>query len=148
MLILSVPSMRQHNLVNTTSEMSDDLEDCMLTYSNAKYVSKKMYKQKNREYLKRIQSYVDWCFCLHPDYRQHRSYPQVQDWSTQYPPTGDSLCKLYKESKQSFLTDTDLSDHLRHTQELQSGGCRQSSALDHTVDIKKKLQASWSQDLL
>jgi hypothetical protein len=127
----------QFGRYHLSMEMSDDLEDCMLTYSNAEYVSKKMYKRQNREYLKRIQSYMDWCFLLHPYYGQHRSYPQVHDWSTQYPPTGDSLRKLYNESKRSFLTDTGLSDHLRHTRELQSVGCRLSSASDHTVDVTK-----------
>jgi hypothetical protein len=118
-------------------EMSDDLEDCMLTYSNAEYVSKKMFKRQNKEYLKRIQSYMDWCFLLHSYYTQHWSYPKVQDWSTQYPPTGDSLCKLYNEGKRSFLMETGLSNHMCQTLELQSVGCRLSSVSDHTVDVTK-----------
>jgi hypothetical protein len=127
-------------------EMSDDLEDCMLTYSNAEYVSKKMYKRQNKEYLKRIQSYMDWCYCRHWDYTQHRSYPKVEDWSTQYPPTGDSLRKLYNEAKRSSLTETELSDHMRHTQEIQSVGCRLSSASDHTVDVTRNYNLPGAKD--
>jgi hypothetical protein len=54
-----------------------------------------------------------------------------------YPPTGDSLCKLYNEGKRSFLTEIGLSNHMRHTLELQLVGCQLSSALDHTVDVTK-----------
>jgi hypothetical protein len=95
-------------------EMLDDLEDCMLTYSNAEYASKKMFKRQNNEYLKRIQSYMGWCFLLHPYHMQHWSYPKFQDWITQYPPTGDSLRKLYNQGKRSFLTETELNDHMHH----------------------------------
>ena len=96
-----------------TSDLSDDLEDNMMTYANAEVVSKRMYKKKGQQYTKSVDTYLS----QQPtkDYLTEKEY-----FKNMYPPSDQSLKELYDIAATSTLTNYKYSKDERAVREIQS----------------------------
>ena len=74
------------------------------------------------------------------DLQKEGALPYVQkngEYITKYPSTGDSIRDAYDAACSSLNTPWGISDHDRHTSEIQSVSCKLIFAQDHTHEVTK-----------
>jgi hypothetical protein len=129
-------------------------EEMLLTTSSASAFSQMMYRAMNESYLRRQQAYLGELAYLQQQGKKVNAVPYVVkdgQYITTFPPTDKQLRDLYDVVSRSELTNYGVSAKMRHTREIQSVGCAQSYAQDHTFaplknyhQAKKKgMKAIW-----
>ena len=108
----------------------------MPTYGNGELCSRLLHNAINRSYMERVQS----CYSLYK-YSGRKEAPAYVEkdgaYCTVCPPLGDGIRTTYDEASSASHTPWKISDHDRHTQEIQSVGCGLIFAQDHTFEVTK-----------
>jgi hypothetical protein len=127
---------------------TDIFDQIMTTYGNGELCSRMLYNAINRAYLQYVASY----YSFYKEYR--RQFPtrivnakeyvrKDAEFIPLYPPLGDSIFDLYDAASSNSDVPWQLSDHDRHTREIQSVlSCQLTMAQDHTFDVVKNYQKS------
>jgi hypothetical protein len=134
------------------SRSATDIFDSILpTYGNADLCSRLLYKAINRAYLERAASY----FSHVAECRGSKvtSMVNATDQDTMqdtqpfldkdgvyiraYPPLGEIIRDLYNEASHNSNNHWGISDHDRHTREIQGVKCSVVMAQDHTHEVTK-----------
>ena len=125
-----------------------DLFDMLLpTYGNGDLCSRLLYNAINRSYLERASSYYSEI----ADNKRKTVNDSVNDTMTgispyiekdgvymrYYPPLGDMIRNLHNEASLSSNNHWGISDHDRHTREIQGVKCGLVFAQDHTHEVTK-----------
>ena len=113
----------------------------MLTYGNGEMCSELLYRAINSTYVRKITDYLSY-------QKQHgvkNVMPYVSKdgvYIKQYPPRGDTIRDMYNEATSSIHNRWGISDHDRHTREIQSVKCQGGIfAQDHTFAVIKNYQS-------
>ena len=113
-------------------------DQVMTTYANGDLCSRLLYSAVNNAYLERVSSYYSY---FKEKKQQHGSVapkPYVQKdgvFIKTFPPTGETIRELFDDSFNNTNTAWGISDHDRHTREIQSVSCEFTMAQDHTFDV-------------
>ncbi len=110
----------------------------MPTYGNGDLCSRLLYNAINRSYIDRVEDY----------YSSYRSKEEVKKepdvyiekdgcYITAYPPLGDGIRDTYDTACSNSFTSWGISDHDRHTREIQAVRCGLIFAQDHTHEVTK-----------
>ena len=122
------------HLGRSTTDVMDLL---MPTHGNGDLISRMLYNAINRAYIERIQHYYS-SYKLHKKEGIPICYIEKDgQYITNYPPLGDGIRDTYDLAASSKNTPWKLSDHDRHTREIQSVGCSLIFAQDHTHEVTK-----------
>jgi hypothetical protein len=123
------------NFFQLSVELSEDLEDNILTYANAAVFSRKIWKRVLREYERRLLDYYSIAKstgCLLGPY-----VSLFQFSGKFYAPSGDQLYNMYHSAERSKLTITGVSEYDRHRREMIGIGCDGLTAIDWTFSVCK-----------
>jgi hypothetical protein len=116
-------------------ELSEDLEDNILTYANAAVFSRKIWKRVLREYERRLLDYytiAKTSKCL------LGPYVSLFEFSGKfYAPSAEQLYTMYHSAERSNLTCTGVSEYDRHRREIIGIGCDGLTAIDWTFSVCK-----------
>lgn len=125
---------------------TDVFDSIMLTYGNGEMCSRLLYNAINRDYISRLKGYYSFvadCCSNH----EGTVTPTLEDYIElhggfirQYPPLGDNIRDVFDEAASSSNNHWGISDHDRHTREIQGVGCTGIFAQDHTFEICKNYQ--------
>ena len=125
-----------------------DVFDLLLpTYGNGDLCSRLLYNVINRAYLERVASYYSFLSEKRnhvpsdtPNDTMNPPVPYLEkdgQYITYYPPPGDMIRDLCDEASNSSNNHWGLSDHDRHTREIQGVKCSLVFAQDHTHEVTK-----------
>ena len=116
-------------------ELSEDLEDNILTYANAAVFSRKIWKRVLREYERRL---LDYYSISKSTGRLHGPYVSLFEYCGKfYAPSGEQLYNMYHSAERSNLTYTGVSEYDRHRREMIGIGCDGLTAIDWTFSVCK-----------
>ena len=93
--------------------LTDNLEDLMVTYASANYVSKQLYRRLDTEYERKVRTYFSKSPCL-----PFLSYEEFT--ANFFPPNAPAIRRLYEDAEYSNLTDYGYSNFERYKREMQS----------------------------
>ena len=107
----------------------------MTTYGNGDVCSRLLYNAINRAYLERITSY----FSYRDTFKNSATKEYIEDseFVRACPPLGDAVRDSYDEAASNNNNHWRLSDHDRHTREIQGVTCQKLYAEDHTHQVCK-----------
>ena len=110
----------------------------MPTYGNGDLCSRLLYNAMNQSYLERVESYYSY----HKEHSKASIVPKpyvAKDggFIKAYPPLGDAIRDTYDAASSTALTPRGISDHDRHTREIQNVTCSRIIAQDHTHEVTK-----------
>jgi hypothetical protein len=117
-----------------TKELSDDLDDTMLTYGNGDFFSRKMYNRKFRDFEERLENYFH-CLLGEEVDEEHECYIPMRDWIGEFPPPGEALRTLHERAQRSSLNQIGMSNYQRHKLEIQSVGSSKVFSIDWTFAV-------------
>jgi hypothetical protein len=109
--------------------ISDTVDSLMKTYGNGNMISKVLYQQQGRFYLRKLQSYLS----LRPTKNYLLFYATIGS----YAPSGADIRFLYQQAERSEDTLTQVSNVDRYRRELQSVTTSKASAIDWTFEVVK-----------
>ena len=116
---------------------TDVMDLLMPTYGNGDLCSRLLYNSINRAYVARTQDYYS-SYKKHGKEGEPIAYVSKDGgYITTYPPLGDGIRDTYDTAASNTNTPWGISDHDRHTREIQSVGCRLVFAQDHTHEVTK-----------
>jgi hypothetical protein len=127
-----------------------DVFDMLLpTYGNAVLCSKLLYNALNRSYVERVSDYYSsLAEKTEESATSIATYIQKDgEFITCYPPLADTIRDMYDDAFNTNHNPWLISDHDRHTREIQGVKCDMIFAQDHTHEVlknyfsKKKLKA-------
>ena len=125
-----------------TRDLTDILERLMITYGNAPVLSKYLYEKLGKEYVAHELAYYSQCLANN----QQTASPLLnfEEWigSLKILPSGDNLRDLFANAARSELTLSGVSDHDRHTLEMQMVICLAIFAQDHTFQVVKNFPSN------
>jgi len=127
---------KNSHLGKSTTDMMDLL---MPTYGNGDLCSRLLFNTINRSYLERLQDYSS-SYKVHKKEGDCDIIPYLEKdgaYITNYPPLGDGIRDTYDKALSNSFTPWGLSDHDRHTREIQKVGCNLVFAQDHTHEVTK-----------
>jgi len=105
----------------------------MPTYGNGDLCSRLLYNAVNRSYLQRLENYFS-CYKA----KSIDSYLEKDgEYIRTYPPLGDGIRDTYDQACSNNNTPWSMSDHDRHTREIQAVGADLIFAQDHTHEVTK-----------
>ncbi len=127
-------------------------DQVMTAYANGDLCSRLLYSAVNSAYLERESNYYSY-------FKEKNAgsnatiipKPYIQKdgvFMKMFPPTGDTIRDLFDDTFNNANTPWRISDHDRHTREIQGVSCSITMAQDHTFDVlhnyqnQKKLGAS------
>jgi len=117
---------------------TDVFDLIMTTCGNGDLCSRLLYNGVNRAYMERV---TDCCSYNSMKGQNDKSAPKhiekEGEFISTHPPAGDLIRDAYDEASSSPFTRWKISDHDRHTREIQGVGCRLSCAEDHTHEVTK-----------
>jgi hypothetical protein len=123
------------NFFQMSVELSEDLEDNILTYANANVFSRKIWKRILRDYERRILDYYSIAKTVG---HLHGPYISLFEFCGKfYAPSGEQLYTRYNSAERSILTSTGVSEFDRHRRELIGIGCDGLTAIDWTFSVCK-----------
>jgi len=116
------------------------LDNIIVTYANGELCSRLLHSTINRAYLQKITS--------HYSYHRAKATTNVIEYIPkngtcirQFPPQGDTIRDVYDEASTTKNNPWGISDHDRHTLEIQSVECKEGIfAQDHTFEAVKNYQ--------
>jgi len=129
---------QKNSHIGTTATQVLDL--LMPTYGNGDLCSRLLYNAMNRSYLEKVDNYYSFHKANYKSTAGIEVEPYVEKdgtYITAYPPTGDSIRDAYDKACSSRNNPWLLSDHDRHTREIQSVGSNLIFAQDHTHEVTK-----------
>jgi len=123
------------HLSRTTTEVFDNI---LVTYGNGELCSRLLYNTLNRAYLKKVKSYYSY-LSLHGANENVLKYIEKDgECIKTYPPQGDKIRDMFDQAASSKDNEWGISDHDRHTREVQSVQCKGGIfAQDHTFEVVK-----------
>jgi len=125
----------ERNFFQLSIELSEDLEDNILTYANAAVFSRKIWKRVLREYERRL---LDYYVIAKSTGRLCGPYVSLYEFSGKfYAPSGEQLYNMYHSAERSNLTFTGVSEFDRHRREMIGIGCDGLTAIDWTFSVCK-----------
>ena len=105
----------------------------MTTYANGDLCSRLLYNAMNRAYLERVADYYS--------FNRNKECPKYIDkdgqFITAYPPLGDLIRDIHDNAMSNDNNPWKLSDHDRHSREIQGVGSRLLYAEDHTHQVTR-----------
>jgi len=120
------------HLGRTVTELMDMM---MPTSGNGDFCSRLLFNAINRSYIERVENYHS--YCKHKS-KEASAYVEKDGYYIRnYPPLGDGIRDAYDAACASQFTPWKVSDHDRHTREIQSVSCRFIFAQDHTHEVTK-----------
>jgi hypothetical protein len=135
------PKYAASNRNSHISRSATDVFDMLLpTYGNGDLCSRMLYNAMNRAYIVKVASYYS---CL-AENRQAMDTASIVPYIekdgyfiTCYPPLGDTIRDIYDEACTTSNNPWLISDHDRHTREMQAVDCHSIFAQDHTHEVTK-----------
>jgi hypothetical protein len=121
-------------------QLTDELDEVMVTYGNGEFFSRSLYQRLNQQYFNRVDTYYAQCKYL--KVQKSKPYPTLEDWVGRFYPNGAKFRELYEVGQRSTLTRSGISDYERQTRELQSVKCQLTCAQDHTFEVSKNYRSS------
>ena len=126
------------HLSRQTTEVFSSL---MVTYGNGEMCSKLLFNALNRECLRRLKVYYSVAQEKKDTNATITNYIEKDgEHMRQWPPLGDSIRDMYDTAASSRKNPWLISDHDRHTREMQSVKCDSTFAQDHTFQVTKNYQ--------
>jgi len=126
-----------------TDAATNILDNIMVTYANGELCSRLLYSSINKAYVQKITGYYSY----HRTHKAAASSAKVIEYIRkdgvyikQFPPQGDTIRDMYDEALSTKNNPWGVSDHDRHTLEIQNVGCRGIFAQDHTFEAVKNYQ--------
>ena len=122
------------------------MEDLIPTYGNGDMVARIFYSRIVNCHKEKLAQYLTcWGSILQSSPSDNRplvpTYPQLHgEFICHYPPVGETLREMFDKACNSKCTPYGISDHDRHTREIQSVGCASLFAMDHTHEVVKNYQ--------
>ena len=114
-------------------QLSEDLEDNILTYANAGVFSRKIWKRVLREYERRL---LDYFSIARAAGGVASPYVSLFEFSGRfYAPSPEQLYDMFHSAERSNLTTTEVSDYDRHRREIIGIGCDGLTAIDWTFNV-------------
>jgi len=117
----------------------DMMDLLMPIYRKGDLISRLLFNAINRSYLRRLEDYYA-SYMLHKKESTGEPQPYVDKeggYVTSYPPLGDTIRDAYDAGASNANTPWKISDHGRHTREIQSVGCSLVFTQDHTHEVTK-----------
>jgi len=108
----------------------------MPTCGNGEFCSGMLYDVMNCSYLERVED----CYSFYKEKQEKEVLSYLEkdgSYIVSYPPLGDGIRDSYDVACSNPNTPWQISDHDRHTREIQSVGCRLTFAQDHTHEVSK-----------
>jgi len=121
------------HLGRTSTQVFDML---MTTYGNGDLCSRLLFNTLNQTYLERVSSYYSY----HVQAKTKDVIPYVEKdghFIKTFPPLGDTIREAYDDASNSINNKWGISDHDRHTREIQGVKCSRLYAEDHTHEVTK-----------
>jgi hypothetical protein len=118
---------------------TDVFDLLMTTYGNGELCSRLLYNAMNRSYLERVSSYYSF-YKYTSDRQTTKALPYLAkdgEYIKAYPPNGDGVRSIYDTASASANNSWCVSDHDRHTREIQKVGCNFVFAQDHTHSVTR-----------
>jgi len=126
-------SEKEKTFFQLSIEVSEDLEDNILTYANAAVFSRKIWKRVLRDYERRL---LDYFSIMKAIGGTCAPYVSLVEFSGKfYAPSAEQLYDMYHSSERSSLTPTGVSEYNRHRRELIGIGCDGLTAIDWTFSV-------------
>lgn len=128
------------HLAKTATNVFDII---MTTYGNGELCSRLLYNTMNRAYVDKVADYLSRHAVAQDGQDETQSQsprPYVEKdggFITYFPPSGEYIRTAYDKSSETYNNHWRISDHERHTREIQGVGCRLSCAEDHTHEVTK-----------
>ena len=123
------------------SRSATDLFDLLLpTYGNGDLCSRLLCNAVNRAYLEKAASFFSYGKEQHaknPSYCTGKHLQREGEHMRSYPPLGETIRDLYDKASNTSLNFWGISDHERHTREMQGVKCNLIFAQDHTHEVCK-----------
>jgi len=128
----------KHALANKKSHSNKSattvLDVIMTTHANGDLCAKMLCNATNRSHLEKVQSY-----------HSHNAgndktilhIKKDEQCTRVFPPLGDNIRDTVDEAASNNNNPWGISDHDRHTQEIQGVGCEVSCAVDHKHEVTK-----------
>jgi hypothetical protein len=120
---------------------TDVFDLLMTTYGNGELCSRLLYNALNRSYVAKVASYYSFYNCRSESTSQMATaLPYIQkdgEYIKAFPPSGDGIRSIYDAAASSPHNSWGISDHDRHTREIQAVGCDFIFAQDHTHSVTK-----------
>lgn len=114
-------------------EVSEDLEDNILTYANAGVFGRKIWKRVLRDYERRL---LDYFSIMKAGGGTAAPYVSLFEFSGKfYAPSAEQLYDMYHSAERSSLTPTGVSEFDRHRREIIGIGCDGLTAIDWTFSV-------------
>jgi len=119
--------------------ITNTIDLIMPTYGNGDLCSRLLYNAINRSYIERVESfYSSYKARKESTGGAPQTYVQKDgDYIKAYPPLGDGIRDAYDTACSNQWTPWRISDHDRHTREIQSVKCGLIFAQDHTHEVTK-----------
>jgi len=114
---------------------TDVFDLLMTTYGNGDLCSRLLYNAMNRAFVERAASY--YSFHAQSGGETMKYIEKDSEFIRMYPPQGDALRDAYDDASNNANNHWFLSDHDRHTRELQAVQCSRLYAEDHTHEMTK-----------
>ena len=134
---------------------TDVMDLLMPTYGNGDLCSRLLHNSINRAYIERVENYYSYYIVMEKE-GTGSIMPYLEkdgQFIRAYPPLGDAIRDAHDEACSNTYAPWGISDHDRHTREIQSVACRLVFAQDHTHEVtknyfqKKRLGATASWDV-
>jgi len=149
----SHPVDSKHALGNKNSHIgkgaTSAFDQVMTTYANGDLCSRLLHSAINSSYLERVSNCYSYFKEKNAAGNTTRPKPYIQKngvFIKAFPPTGDTIRDLFDDAFNNSNAPWKISDHDRHTREMQGVSCSLTMAQDHTFDVlhncQKKLGAS------
>jgi hypothetical protein len=119
---------------------TDAFDLILPTYGNGGLCSKQIYNAMNHSYLEKASSYYSYIKEKDLVKEGEPTMPYVDkdgSYLTCYPPLGDTIRDMYDEACSTNHNPWAISDHDRHTREIQGVGTDAVFAQDHTHEVTK-----------
>jgi len=122
-------------------------DQIMTTYANGDLCSRLLCSALNNAHLEKVAKYHSYFTEKNAATATVKPYIQKNGQCIKlFPPTGETIRDLFDDAMNNKNTPWGISDHDRHTREIQRVACQLTMAQDHTFDVlhnyQKKLGAS------
>jgi len=127
----------QNKSCHLSKSATDVFDMLMTTYGNGDLCSHLLYNAINKAYLERVSDYYSFLSeeknsnCPQPHIKKNGEYVNA------FPPLGDSIHDTHDQATTNSNTPWFVSDHDRHTREIQGVKCSRLYAEDHTHEVTK-----------
>ena len=116
---------------------TDVMDLLMTTCGNGDFCSRLLFDAVNRSHIQKSEAHCSSCKAHGKEGEPVVCIASDGEHKTNHPPLGDSMRDTYDQAASSVNTPKKISDHDRHTREMQRFSCHRVFAQDSTHDVAK-----------